>query len=346
MLLVLVSSMDTALREVQQSECLQLIVSHGEQQGSTVANLNELQYFSLVAQTKSFTLAAERLKLPKSSVSRAITSLEKRLGVQLLQRTTRHVRLTEAGKLYLAHCQRAIEEAELGEIAIGAMMANPKGTLHIGTHIGFARFVLEPLLNKFLLLYPEVNVHIDLLQTKERQSDEGLDLVVRTGPLEDSGWLVTPLMGVRFGLYASPALLKRHRRPESPADLQQYPCIVSNCTPLGQPDGFGMWRLQREREVREVQVIARVAAPDPSVHHQLALHGVGVAMLGQSEVVEDLQERKLVRLLPEWEPEPIELYALHPSRLAASPKVRVLLEFLGKHCNGAYRFKGQLPEAS
>ena len=295
-----------------------------------MTNLNELQYFSLVAETRSFTLAAGRLKLPKSSVSRGISRLEQRLGVQLIQRTTRNVRLTDAGRLYLAHCQRAIEEAEQGEIAIGAMMATAKGTLHVGTHIGFARFVLEPLLNEFLLLYPEVNVHIDLLQTKERQSDEGLDMVVRAGPLEDSGWLVKPLMRVRFGLYASPALLRRYRRPQSPADLQQYSCIVSNCSPLGEPEGYGMWRLQRERETCNVRVLARVAVPDPSVHHQLALNGVGVAMLGQAEVVGDLKERRLARILPEWEPEPIDLYALHPSRLARSPKVRVLLEFLGE----------------
>lgn len=298
-----------------------------------MTDLNELQYFSLVAQLRSFTLAAERLKVPKSSVSRAISRLEQRLDVQLIQRTTRKVQLTEAGRLYLTHCKRAIEEAELGEIAIGAMMATPKGTLRIGTHIGFARFVLQPLLNEFLLLYPEVNVHIDLLQTKERQSDEGLDLVVRTGPLEDSGWLVNPLMQVRFGLYASPALLRRYGRPESPADLRQYPCIVSNCSPLDLPDGSGKWCLQREREIREVQVTARVAVPDPSMHHQLALAGVGIAMLGQAEVVQDLKERRLVRLLPDWEPDAIPLYALHPSRLAASPKVRALLEFLERYCN-------------
>ena len=214
-------------------------------------------------------------------------------------------------------------------------MATPKGTLHIGTHIGFARFVLQPLLNEFLLMYPEVNVHIELLQTKERQSEDGLDLVVRAGPLEDSGWLVKSLMQVRLGLYASPALLKRHGRLESPAGLRQYPCIVSNCSPLSEPDGYGTWRLQREREVREVQVVARVAVPDPTMHHQLALAGVGVAMLGQAEVVEDQKERRLVRGLPDWEPEPIELYALHPSRLAASPKVRALLEFLGKPRHGA-----------
>jgi len=305
-----------------------------------MTNLNELQTFALVAQSRSFTLAAERLKLPKSSVSRAISRLEQRLDVQLIQRTTRSVRLTEAGRLYLTHCERVIEEAELADIAIGAMMATPKGKLRIGAPVAFARFVLEPLMNEFLLLYPELRVHIELLHAKERQSDEGFDMVVRVGPLEDSAWLVKPLMRVRLGLYASPALLKRYRRPQSPADLQQYPCIVSNCGPPGEPGDHAMWRLHREREVREVQVVARVAVPDPSVHHQLALKGLGIAMLGQAEVAPDLKERRLVRLLPEWEPEPIELYALHPARLAASPKVRVLLEFLAKHCNDAYKLKG------
>lgn len=266
-----------------------------------MTNLNELSYFATVAQLKSFTLAAERLKLPKSSVSRAISRLEQRLDVQLIQRTTRSVRLTEAGRLYLIHCQRVIEEAELADIAIGAMMATPRGNLRIGASIAFARFVLEPLMNEFLVLYPELSVHIDLLHTQERQGDEGFDLVVRAGPLEDSDWLVKPLMRVRFGLYASPALLKRQRPPELPADLQQYACIVSNCGPLGEQGGHAMWRLQREREVREIQVIARVAVPDPSVRHQLALNGVGLAMLGQAEVVSDLKERRLVRVLPEWD---------------------------------------------
>ena len=238
-----------------------------------------------------------------------------------------------------------IEEAELADIAIGAMMATPKGSLRIAAPVAFARFVLEPLLNEFLLLYPELSVHIELSNAKERQSDENFDVVVRIGPLEDSDWLIKHLMRVRLGLYASPALLKQHRQPQSTADLQPYPCIVSSCNPLSEPGDHAMWRLQREREreVREVRVIARVAVTDPSVHHQLALKGVGVAMLGQAEVVRDLKERRLVRVLPEWEPEPIELYALHPSRLAASPKVRVLLEFLGKHCNDAYQLKRQLP---
>jgi len=310
-----------------------------------MADLNELHTFALVAQSRSFTLAAERLKLPKSSVSRAISRLEQRLDVQLIQRTTRSVRLTEAGKIYLTHCERVMEEAEQADIAIGAMMATPKGNLRIGAPVAFSRFVLEPLMNEFLALYPELHVHIELIHAKERQSDEGFDLVVRAGPLEDSGWLVKPLMRIRLGMYASPTLLKGHKKPQTPTDLQQFPCIVSSCGPQNEPGSKVMWRLHREREVREVAVVARVAVPDPTVHHQLALKSVGIAMLGQIEVGPDLKDRKLVRVLPEWEPEPVELYALHPSRLAASPKVRALLEFLAKHCNDAYKFGKSMPES-
>jgi DNA-binding transcriptional LysR family regulator len=100
----------------------------------------------------------------------------------------------------------------------------------------------------------------------------------------------------------------------------------------------------RNNEVREIQVSARVSVPDPSVHRQLALAGAGVAMLGQAEVVTDLKERRLVRLLKEWEPEPIELFALYPSRLSAAPKVRALLEFLRERCNETYRLEGRIPD--
>lgn len=132
--------------------------------------------------------------MPKSTLSRAIASLETRLGVELLQRTMRSVRLTEAGRVYYDHCRRIVEGAELAEMAIGQMRSKPKGTLRIATPIAFARFVLEPIMGEFLALYPELNVHIEMLNGIERRNYDDFDLVVRVGPLEDSGWLVKPLM--------------------------------------------------------------------------------------------------------------------------------------------------------
>jgi len=309
-----------------------------------MAGLNEIQFFVMVAQTRSFTLTAQRLRVPKSSVSRAIARLEERLGVQLIERTTRSMRLTEVGGVYLTHCERVIEEAEQADLAVGAMLAKPKGKIRIGTPVAFARFVLGPLMNEFLAMYPELKVHIELFSGSGRSQDEGLDLIVRAGPIEDSGWLVRPLMRVQLGIYASPAFLKRYKRPDSPAEMRQFPCIVTSCGPQGEAEDFAIWRLRRNGEVREISVDARVSVPDPSVHRQLALAGAGVALLGHAEVVKDLKERRLVRLLPEWEPEQIELHALYPSRLSASPKVRALLEFLRERCDSTYRLEGRIPE--
>jgi DNA-binding transcriptional LysR family regulator len=309
-----------------------------------MTDLNEIRFFALVAQSRSFTQTAKRLSVPKSSVSRAIGRLEERLGVQLIERTTRSVRLTEIGRVYLTHCQRVMEEAEQADLAVGTMLASPRGKLRIGAPVAFARFVLGPLMNEFLTMYLELRVHIELLSGNSRSYDEGLDMVVRVGPLEDSGWLVKPLMRVRLGIYASPSFLKRHKRPESPAELRQFPCIVTSCGPLGEAEDVAIWRLRRNSEVREIGVNAWVSVPDPSIHRQLALAGVGVAMLGQAEVVTDLKQRRLVRLLPEWEPEPIELHALYPSRLSASPKVRALLEFLRERCNDVYQLEGRISD--
>jgi DNA-binding transcriptional LysR family regulator len=309
-----------------------------------MTDLNQIRFFLLVAQTRSFTHAARRLSVSKSSVSRAIGRLEERLGVQLIERTTRSVGLTELGRLYLTHCQKVTDEAEQADLAVGAMLAHPRGKLRVGAPVAFARFVLGPLMHEFLAMYPELRVHMELLSGNGRIHDEGLDLLVRAGPLEDSGWLVRPLMRVRLGIYASPGFLKRHKRPESPAELGQLPCIVTSCGPLGESDDLALWRLRRKSEMREIGVDARISLPDPSVHRQLALAGVGVAMLGQAEVVTDLKQRRLVRLVPEWEPEPIELYALYPSRLSASPKVRALLEFLQHRCNDAYKLEGRIPD--
>jgi DNA-binding transcriptional LysR family regulator len=313
-----------------------------------MTDLNEIRFFVLVAQSRSFTQTAKRLSVPKSSVSRGLARLEERLGVRLIERTTRRVLLTEIGRVYLTHCQRVMEEAEQADLAVGAMQAKPKGKLRIGAPVAFARFVLGPLMNEFLAMYPELRVHIELLSGNvlsgsDRNLAESLDLLVIAGPLEDSAWLVKPLMRVRLGVYASPAFLKRHKRPESPSELRQFPCIVTSCGPQGEAEDFALWRLRRNSEVREISVDARVSVPDPSVHRQLALAGAGVAMLGQAEVVTDLKQHRLVRLLPDWEPEPIELHALYPSRLSASPKVRALLGFLRERCDDAYQLEGRIP---
>jgi DNA-binding transcriptional LysR family regulator len=293
-----------------------------------MTNLNELQFFVHVSQTHSFTGAAKRLGVPKSSVSRTIQRLERRLGVRLVERTTRRVALTEVGELYLNHCRRVMEEAEQADLAVGALQAKPRGTLRVGAPVAFARSIMGPSMGDFLAMYPELRMHLQLLNGDESPRAGSLDVIVRAGPLEDSGLLVKPLMRIRLGAYASPAYLKRRKTPESPAGLMQHSCITMTCGTFGEPGDFAIWRLRRGGELKEVRVDARVSVPDPTINHQLALAGTGVALLAQSVVRADVEQGRLVRLLPEWEPEPVELHALYPSQLNSSPKVRAFLQFL------------------
>jgi DNA-binding transcriptional LysR family regulator len=293
-----------------------------------VTNLNELQYFVHVSQMQSFTRAAKRLGVPKSSISRAIYRLESRLGVRLVERTTRKVALTEIGELYLNRCRRVIEEAEQADLAVGALQAKPSGTLRVGAPVAFARSILGPTMGEFLATYPELRLHLQLHNGDESPRDQNLDLVVRAGPLEDSGLWVKPLMRIRLGAYASPAYLANREEPDSPADLMQQSCITMTCGTFGEPAVFAVWRLRRGAELKEVRVDARVSVPDPTINHQLALSGIGVALLAQSVVRADVERGRLVRVLPDWEPDPVELHAVYPSRLDSSPKVRAFLQFL------------------
>jgi len=301
-----------------------------------MTNLNELQFFVQVSQTQSFTKAAKRLGVPKSSVSRAILRLETRLAVRLVERTTRKVALTEVGELYLHRCRRVMEEAELADLAVGALQATPRGTLRVGAPVAFARSILGPTMGEFLAIYPELCLHLQLLNGAESPREGSLDVVVRAGALEDSGLLVKPLMRIRLGAYASPGYLANCKAPDCPADLGQLSCITTSCDSPGEPGHFAMWKLRRDNEIKEVRVEARVSVPDPTINHQLALAGVGVALLAQSTVRADVELGRLVRVLPEWEPEPVELHALYSSRLDSSPKVRVFLQFLRERFNSEF----------
>jgi DNA-binding transcriptional LysR family regulator len=295
-------------------------------------DLNELQVFVQVSQAQSFTVAARRLDVPKSSVSRAIRRLEGRLGVRLVERTTRSVALTEAGEIYLDRCQRVLEEAEQADLLIGALQAKPRGRLRIGAPATFARAILAPMLGPFLTQYPELRLNLQLLGGADGSSRErNLDLEIRPGPLADSGLLVKPLMQIRLAAYASPAYLADVEAPDSPAALREHRCITTSCGIFGEPGDSAAWRLRRGSDVQDVRVESHVSVPDPTINHQLAIAGVGIALLAQSTTQADVEQGRLVRLLPEWEPDPVELHAVYPSRLASSPKVRVFLQFLRDH---------------
>jgi DNA-binding transcriptional LysR family regulator len=302
--------------------------------GTIRADLNELHYFVQLSQTQSFTVAARRLGVPKSSVSRAIQRLEERLGIRLVERTTRSMNLTEAGELYLDHCQRMVEEAEQADLAVGALATTPRGRLRVAAPVAFARGILSPILGEFVLRYPELRLRLHLLNGSASPREGSFDLLIRPGPLEDSGLLVKPVLRVRLGVFASPAYIKKHGQPRTPAELRLHSCVTTSCSSGGEPEDAATWWLRRGTERREVRVESRVSVPDPVMCYHLAAAGVGLALLSQTMTRGEVAAKKLKRVLPEWEPEPVELHALYASRLNASPKVRAFLDFLRERLGG------------
>jgi DNA-binding transcriptional LysR family regulator len=241
--------------------------------------------------------------------------------------------LTEAGRLYLNHCQRVMEEAEQADLAMGALLEKPRGRLCVAAPLPFIRFELVPLLGEFLAEYPDVCVSVEALSVEKLSREGTPDVMIWPGPLQDSGLLMKPLAEIRLGAYASPIYLERVALAgvlpiTVPADLLRHSCIASGCGTRGEPMNNAVWRLRRGADVKEVKVEARIVVPDPSITHQLAVAGVGIGMLGHSMAREDMEAGRLVRLLPEWEPEPMLLNALYPTRLSSSPKVRAFLDFL------------------
>lgn len=291
-------------------------------------DLNDLRCFAIVSQTRSFTAAAKRLRLPKSSVSRSIRRLETRLGVLLLQRTTRTVILTEPGQLYLERCQRVMDEIEQADLAVGALLSAPHGKLRVGAPVQFVRTILAPMLGDFLARYPRLDLDLQLLRGDERLEDGGFDLMIRAGKLEDSSLQFSPLLQIPLGIYASPRYLKDHAAPHAPFALRDHVCVANSCNRYADAGLFTTWHLRRGAEMVDVRIHVRAAVPDPAMNHELALNGVGVAILAQWMVHKDLEKNRLVRLLPEWEPAPVQLNAVYPTRLSSSPKVQAFLEFI------------------
>lgn len=291
-------------------------------------DLNELQYFVHVSQAQSFTEAAKRLNVPKSSVSRAVTRLERRLGIRLMARTTRTVGLTEAGEVYLSHCKRILDEAEEADLAIGSMVGTPRGTLRVAAPVAFARGILAPVLGAFMNRYPELRLQLELLNTNRAHRDGHVDVIIHPGPLADSGLLVTPIMRIQLGLFASPGYIAKHGTPQTPVDLCQHACVSTSCGTAGERLNSALWRLRNGSEVREIRVNSRAAMPDPSMNYELARADVGIAVLNCAAVAKDVQQGRLVPVLPDWQPDAVELHALYSERLSTSPKVRVFIEFL------------------
>lgn len=290
----------------------------------TAPLLDDMLLFAEVVSAGGITRAAERLGVRKSTVSRRLAALESRLGTRLLERTTRRLRLTEAGRDYHSHCVRLVSEARAVNDAVSETRGTPHGTLRVATFALLGE-LLTPLVAEFLLRHPQVRVQLSLAHTHVDLLASDFDLALRTGPLADSSLVARRLGSVRTGYYASPSYLSRRGTPRTPDDLGAHECVL-----LAEAGTDEIWFFTGRRGARTVAVDGRLRAPSLRAGQAAARAGLGVVCLPAYLVGEDVRAGMLVPVLEDVTPPGLPVFAVYPSTRQLPSKVRAFLDLLAE----------------
>lgn len=284
-----------------------------------IQNAAAMLVFAEVVESGGMSQAARRLGVSKASVSRQVSELERRLGAQLLRRTTRRMSLTEVGALFYARCQRVAEEAEAAERSVGDMQAEPRGEIRLAAPMSFGHLQIAPRLPAFLARHPKLRVHLDLTDRKIDLVREKFDLSVRiSAALPDGSYVQRKLCPIRIAVCASPAYLAAHGTPRAPEELREHNC-------LGYVSPPERWTFTRGRRL---PTSGNLSADNGDALRRVALLGHGIVYLPTFLVGEDLREGRLRRILADHVDLVGAAYALYPSSRHPSPKVRALIDHL------------------
>ena len=254
-------------------------------------DLNRVAVFARVVETQGFTAAARALRLPKSSVSRSVKQLEDDLGVRLLQRTTRQVRLTDAGRAYYEQASRALASLDEARDAVSDAEGAPRGAIKLTAPVDMGVFLLAPIITEFVRRFPQVRVEAMLTNRVVDLVQEGVDLGVRMGRLADSSLVARPLAPLEAGLFASGDYLDARSTPKRPTDLESHDCVLFKSS-----TGRSRWSLQSGTSSATVEVRGAFAADDFFFVHEAIRSGAGIGIL---PLYLGLADSRLVRVLPE-----------------------------------------------
>lgn len=282
----------------------------------------DMRLFCQVMESGSFTAAAEQLGLSKQFVSRRLIQLEDRLGVRLLNRSTRRLDVTPLGHSYYESALRLLGDIEQMEQGISGQNSEPRGTVRLSAPLSFAMAHLGNLLPQFLHRYPQVSVEVDLSDRPVDLIGEGYDLVLRIGTLEDSTLIARRIASVPRVYCASPDYLARRGTPHTPEDLADHDCLTYG------HGRYVQWRFQTRGKPQSHPVSGRMRANNGEMLRDAAIAGLGVAYLPTFIVAESLRDGRLVSLLDDFTPEPLTLSAVYPQHRQGSRPVQALIEFL------------------
>ncbi|HEU5054923.1 MAG TPA: LysR family transcriptional regulator [Kofleriaceae bacterium] len=290
---------------------------------SALDDLVAMGMFARLVEARSFTAAARQLGVSKSVVSTRLSRLEDRLGVRLVNRTTRRLSLTEAGLGFYQHCARIAAEVDEATALMAGAAAEPRGPLRINAPIAFTHLHLIDVLVDFARAYPRIDL---VVTTEDRLVDvveEGYDVVVRVGHLAPSNLIARRIATTGVVVCAAPVYLERHGVPRAPEDLVHHNCLrYSLVSPRDR------WRFRRGRRTVSIPVSGDLVSNDSSVLLGAARAGLGIAVLPTFIAASDLRAGRLIPLLDRFRGDDLGVHTLHPHRRHVPPKVRAFVDFL------------------
>lgn len=289
-------------------------------------HMHLMTVFVAVGEQESFAAASRSLNMSPAAITRAVAALEEKLGAQLLQRTTRNVRLTEAGQRYLDDCRAILASIEDANDAVAGGNSTPKGMLNITASVLFGKVFVTPCIVQYLKEYPEVDISAYFLDRPVNLIEEGMDVAVRLGHLSDSSMKALRVGQMRRVLCASPEYLARHGVPQHPSDLERHSIIAaSHITPRVE------WKFGRGEESLTVRLKPRLTITSNDSAIRAAVDGLGICRLLSYQMGEELADGRLRIVLPEYEEEPWPVHILHRESKYGSSKVRKFIDLLAQH---------------
>ena len=298
----------------------------------------QLSAFVEVARWQSFAQAARHLERHTSAVSRAVASLENRLGVRLLQRTTRRVTLSDAGRDYFKRCEALLAEFDGAEAAVRDHATSLRGNLRVSAATGTGQSLFAPIVPEFLVAHPLVTLDLQLTNRYVDLVEEGYDLALRVGALAaDSRLVARRLASTRPVLLASPAYLERHGSPRTPQQLRDHACLVMDIGARPQ-----RWQLERARTRAAVDVTGPLRSNNSFALLRACKAGLGVGLLPESVVGADVNRGELRRVLPGWVSTEQGIYAVYPSARFIPAKVRAFVDFVAARLRAGELGAGEL----
>ena len=294
-------------------------------------DLNDIYFFASVVQHGGFSAAARATGVEKTRLSRRIAALEKRLGVRLLQRTTRALALTEAGQRFFDRCLPTVEGAQAAYDSVAELRREPAGLVRLSSPVLLAQRCLAHALPGYMAANPKVSVFLEPTDRTVSVIEERFDIAIRAKPvIEDVAGLVAKTLGTsRRVLVVSPAFLDRLGHPTSPADLPKFGTVASSDDVF---DGGARWTLtSRDNRTQHVELKPKLVTSDLRVRLQAAIHGIGMALLPEQVVSAPLRERLVEHVLPEWSGATNILHLAYPTPRGMLPSVRSLIEYLLIH---------------